>query len=360
MCGSVAPGLEQVDLSLEDIRTIFGPSLVSQLQGIDFCGSYGDPAMAPDLLAIVDHFRLGSPGSRLVIFSNGGLRAPAWWRELASVLGRPSRVVFGIDGIGDTNAVYRRNVVFDRVMANARAFIEAGGEAQWDFLVFKHNESQLAEAEALSREMGFAAFQPKRTGRFIRSLMEYVPELQGRSSIDSFPIYASDGTVADHLEPPVDRRLVHGSFIAVQSLGASVEGLARMMDRTPIACRVKRERSVFVGAQGYVFPCCQTYGSATLPDVYGREGPDTQLRDVIMANGGFRKINAREVGLRAAVESEMMARIEESWGACSVAEGKLRVCARVCGTELATFENQFWSPELVPGLRRRRHLRASS
>jgi hypothetical protein len=125
-----------------------------------------------------------------------------------------------------------------------------------------------------------------------------------------------------------------------------------MLDRTPIACRVKRERSVFVGAQGYVFPCCQTYTAATLPDVYGgRQGPDLQLRDLVVACGGFRQINALEVGLKAAIESETTRRIEQSWGRCSVREGRLKVCARVCGVELATFENQFWSPDLVPGPR---------
>ena len=54
--------------------------------------------------------------------------------------GPRGRVVFAIDGLQDTLGTYRRNVSFDKVIANASAFIAAGGRAEWDFLVFEHNE----------------------------------------------------------------------------------------------------------------------------------------------------------------------------------------------------------------------------
>lgn len=48
-------------------------------------------------------------------------------------------------------------------MANAQAFIDAGGYADWDYLIFKHNEHQIDEAIALSKKMGFGNFYPKKS-----------------------------------------------------------------------------------------------------------------------------------------------------------------------------------------------------
>ena len=50
-------------------------------------------------------------------------------------------------------------------MTNVKSFIQAGGEAHWEFLVFKHNEHQVEEARNLAREMGFKEFYLKKRRR---------------------------------------------------------------------------------------------------------------------------------------------------------------------------------------------------
>jgi hypothetical protein len=350
MCGSTSPGLQLADLSLADVRAIFPPEFAAKLEGVDFCGAYGDPVLAPDLLEIVAYFRAQSPGAKLIVYTNGGVRSPSWWADLAGAVGRPGRVIFGIDGVGETNGVYRRNVNYERVIANASAFIKAGGEAQWDFLVFRHNEHQLEEVRRLSRELGFAEFQPKKTGRFVRSVMEFVPELDGAPDAERFPVYSPQGDVVGQLEPPTDPAWRNSSAATIERIRTDQDGVTRMLDSTPIHCRALHTRSVYVGVQGYVFPCCQSYTAATLPQVYGRHPEaDTQLEQLIESLGGFDRINAHQVGLKGAVESDAMAAIERSWALRSLAEGRLKVCARVCGTVLGTFEKQFASAELVPG-----------
>ena len=47
-----------------------------------------------------------------------------------------------------------------------------GGIAQWDYIVFKHNEHQVEEARKLSKELGFFEFQIKKTSRFFKTLYE--------------------------------------------------------------------------------------------------------------------------------------------------------------------------------------------
>jgi hypothetical protein len=346
--GRTSPGLVQTSLTAAQIASLFPAEVAGRLRGVDFCGSYGEPVLTPDLLNIVSYFRVHSPTARLVIYSNGGVRSTRWWRKLAALLDRPGRVVFGFDGSDRTSSVYRRNVDFDKALANATAFIEAGGEAQWDFLVFRHNEHQVEAAENLSRQLGFVEFQAKKSGRFVRSAMEYVAELDGEHEIGSFPVHGPDGQVVGSLQPPANLRWRNGSTATVEKLMKDNHGLQRMLDLTPIACRAIEDSSVFLGAQGLVFPCCQTYTAATLPSVTQDSRNDTQLPELIESLGGFGTLNALQVGLRAAVESRTMAAIKESWDEASITEGRLKVCARVCG-KLETFRKQFSSEELVPG-----------
>jgi len=346
--GRTSPGLVQTSLTAEQIASIFPAEVAGGLRGVDFCGSYGEPVLAPALFDIVSYFREHSPTARLVIYSNGGVRSNRWWHELADRLGRPARVVFGFDGSDRVSSVYRRSVDFEKALSNATAFIKAGGEAQWDFLVFRHNEHQVDAAEELSRRLGFVDFQAKKSGRFVRSAMEYVAELDGEHDIESFPVHDPDGTVVGSLEPPALPRWRNASTATVEELMRDDRSLQQMLDLTPIACRAIEDSSIFVGAQGLVFPCCQTYTAATLPSVTRDPRNDTQLQELIESLGGFETLDALRVGLRAAVESPTMTAIKQSWDETSIAEGRLKVCARVCGA-LQTFKKQFSSEELVPG-----------
>ena len=72
---------------------------------------------------------------------------------------------FGIDGLEDTNHIYRRNVDWDRLQKNFRAYIKAGGDAGWQFIVFPWNEHQIEEARQRSLDEGFATFALVQTVR---------------------------------------------------------------------------------------------------------------------------------------------------------------------------------------------------
>ena len=63
--------------------------------------------------------------------------------------------------------MYRRRTDWKTVMRSAESFIEAGGHAEWDFLVFRHNEHQVEEARELAANMGFKNFFVRKTGRFL-------------------------------------------------------------------------------------------------------------------------------------------------------------------------------------------------
>ena len=43
-------------------------------------------------------------------------------------------------------------------MENSKAFIEAGGNAEWQFIIFDYNEHQVEEAKNIAFDMGFKNF----------------------------------------------------------------------------------------------------------------------------------------------------------------------------------------------------------
>ena len=148
--------------TLETIKNSIGPKVLSQLKRFYSCGVLGDGSMNPECLEIYEYVkRCGN--SHLSLNTNGGTRATDFWKELAKL---DVEVTFSIDGLEDTNHLYRRNVKWDRLMNNVEAFMSAGGEANWDFLIFKHNEHQIEQAEALSKKLGFIDFRKKYTTRW--------------------------------------------------------------------------------------------------------------------------------------------------------------------------------------------------
>ena len=150
------------ELSLADCKKMFDPAFIKQLNIMYMCGNYGDPMMAKDTLKIFKYFREHNSKMKLRMNTNAGARPAKWWVELAKTIGKRGRVVFSVDGLKDTNHLYRQHVKWNIVERSMKAYIGAGGIARWDYLVFKHNEHQVEEAKKLSQKLGFAGFQAKK------------------------------------------------------------------------------------------------------------------------------------------------------------------------------------------------------
>lgn len=158
---------ESVSLSLAKVKTLFDDDFIRQLDSMFMCGSYGDPAAAPETIDIFAHFRKVNDTMSLGIHSNGSLRTTQWWSDLGLLLSRSNDYCyFGIDGLADTNHIHRVNTSFSKLISNASAFIKSGGKAHWEFLVFEHNEHQVEEARKMSQELGFTGFRTKVSRRF--------------------------------------------------------------------------------------------------------------------------------------------------------------------------------------------------
>ena len=96
---------------MHKILQIIDMDQISQLHKMFMCGNYGDPAAGKYTLNIYREFRKLNPKIVLGMNTNGALRNTLWWEELSRTFNRPEDyVVFSIDGLEDTNHVYRKNV----------------------------------------------------------------------------------------------------------------------------------------------------------------------------------------------------------------------------------------------------------
>ncbi len=329
--GAVNPDLPLVELSLDDVRAILDPDFVGQLKRIYACGNYGDPIVARDCLPVFRYLREHGPRVNLDLHTNGSARRPAWWRELAEILrDGPHYLRYGIDGLEDTNHLYRRGTDWKTIMRGAEAFIAAGGRAEWDFLVFRHNEHQVEAARKLAEEMGFAAFFVRKTGRFV---------LPGElEPAERFDVRERDGSFAYWLEPPRNPEYLNPAYEDLPQLRANHGDYAHYLDDVEIRCKVAGAKGkIYLSAQGYVLPCCwlgAVYSEASTPE-------RRQFAELVDEFGGTAALDARERGLRAVVDGPLFQRaIPASWDLDSVAAGKLAICARTCGREYDPLDRQ--------------------
>ena len=160
-------------LDMRKILQVFDADQIAQLDKMFMCGNYGDPAAGRYTLNIYRTFRKLNASIVLGMNTNGGLRSPRWWQELGSIFNQAKDyVVFSIDGLEDTNHIYRRGVDWHRLIANAQAFVKAGGSAHWDMLVYRHNQHQAEQCQALAQSLGFSWFRAKVSRRGFNDVLQ--------------------------------------------------------------------------------------------------------------------------------------------------------------------------------------------
>ncbi len=149
--------------TLEFIKDKIGVDVIKRLNFFTSCGNFGDGAMNPECVEIYKWIKEINPNVKLLLHSNGGARNVKFWQDLAKI---GVKVTFAIDGLEDTNHMYRRNVKWDKLMQNVKAFLDAGGVATWEMLVFKHNEHQVEQCKELSQQLRFKDFNSKQSARW--------------------------------------------------------------------------------------------------------------------------------------------------------------------------------------------------
>jgi sulfatase maturation enzyme AslB (radical SAM superfamily) len=301
-------GYPITELRLADIQKIFQPWLIQQLKtqdplfpraAVDFNGNLGDFAMARDAKEIVQFF-VGHD-VRVEINTNGSLRQPEWWAALADSL---VEIGFALDGLADTHEIYRQDTDWHRIMANARAFIQAGGRAIWRFIPFDHNRHQEQACRDLAAQLGFFKFENIYDGR------------------DTGPVFDKKGQYVRYLGHNVTPHITPDIQPLLQShltwFDPKIYKTSKDTETLNLFCTHKRNREIYLAADGTVYPCCYL---GFYPKTMHHPG-NCQTRDMVQEN------NALEHDLEHCMA--WFDRVEESWSRPSVAQGRLYQCVNNC------------------------------
>lgn len=346
--GATNENLPLTELRLNDIKSMFPKSFISQLKQIYICGNYGDAIMARDTLEILKYFREVNPTIALGLHTNGSGRTSDWWRQLGALLQQEHDYCrFSIDGLENTNHLYRRQTNWSTIMNSVTNFIDGSGRAIWEFIPFAHNVHQVTQARSLAKELGFEAFQVIKTGRFINEdkkqahLHASFPVYNKDMSLD-YVIYPADETRPSHQKNLSIKKVKYGKKLSLS--GKKVSGLRpwtikksiwgkpklkkeHYFDNHIITCKAKRDKSIYVNPQGLVTPCCWTgYIYADRKNAYL-----DQMRG-LLHDVGLDAINCRKKPLKDIVESDWIQSIfPEGWEEKDPLKGKKLICAKYCG-----------------------------
>jgi MoaA/NifB/PqqE/SkfB family radical SAM enzyme len=296
-------GYPLTELSLDDVKRILPPEFLKQIKHVLFNGNLGDFGLAKDGVEIV-RYLVENKVPTINIYSNGSMRTPDWWAQLAL----PGvKVGFALDGLADTHSLYRQDTDWNTIIKNAQAYIAAGGEAIWRFIPFKHNQHQEETCRQLANELGFKYFNNIGDGR------------------NNGPVYTRTGDFSHWLGDPWDDTMKEPDIVnMVQShiTWYDVKTVRSSKDITPvnIGCNHIRNRELYIAANGEIYPCCYL---GYYPQTMHHPGNE-QLKPLVQRN------NAKEYSLEECIR--WFDQVEETWDKPSIAEGRLYTCVNTCGS----------------------------
>lgn len=342
--GFKIPGLVEEEFTLEKFKSAFSIEFLQQIKYILFCGDYGDAGTCKDLNKILKHIKDTNSNIAITLTTNGSVRTPEFWRETASILNPATDAVrWSIDGLEDTNHLYRKNTIWSKIIENVTAFIDAGGAAHWDYLIFGYNEHQIKEAESLSKKLGFKMFLKKKALGFI-SNGAGVSQIHTRDRNGVYE-YSIDAPSEENLNiinnksfkitPDIKNISLDDFYTEYNNYKKNIINNNypdHIVEETEVAidCAAVRRREIYVDASGGVHPCCYL-GHVSQEKATGY-GPIQYLL-WIKENIGLEKINCFSNNLEDIVDSDYFDKIKQTWDAHNIKNGKLLQCVRHCAVK---------------------------
>ena len=312
-------------------------------------GNFGDPIMYPHLMEVIKMYK--DAGVRQVTLStNGSAQTEEWWRELATVMKKPDKVIFAIDGLEDTNHLYRVNTKWSTIMRNAKAFIEEGGRARWDYIGFEHNEHQIEEAKQLAEDMGFMTFRYKKSNRYVIP-KDYSADpntpLEQETLVKKTEIKfvakqhvakaKKEAKTEDQKKQALETILAapkkqSNTSEKVEQVIKKHKTFENYVQSTEIECQTATDRSIFVDYKGHVWPCCWQghYYSGVGEDKGSQRRIDDRIDLETKYGKGFNDLNNNSI-FKILKSPYFSNDLVQSW---THGEQRLYICGKTCGKEL--------------------------
>jgi len=300
--GKLNPMLHLGDITLHDYERIASPAFYQKLERIIFCGNYGDAVASPTFDETIDFLR--EYNVCVSIHTNGSLRSKLWWTNLAKKLDHNCMVIFSIDGLEDTNHLYRVHSNYNKILTNAKAFIDAGGVARWNFIEFDHNIHQIDQAIEIARDLGFKIFNIKKTTRHVKN-KHYIENFERN-------VYDGDDKFKDILNK-------YGSW-------------KNYINQTKISCYSKENQMIYIDYDLNLWPCCWI-GSSLFYDSHTNIQQKQIFKLMERYGKGFNSLKHKTIK-QVLNHPWFKNDLEESWNNTMDDDNfKMIYCGRTCGHE---------------------------
>lgn len=154
--------VQKFDLDYHALDKFLDCEQGQKIDGFVLCGDYGDPIYYPQLFEFLDHFRATK---KFNLHTNGSHRNQEFWHRLAGTLNQNDRIIFGIDGLEDTNHIYRINSDWHSIMTAVDTMAKSSTQVTWQTIVFKYNYQHLEQIKEFATQKG-CKFTAEKTHRF--------------------------------------------------------------------------------------------------------------------------------------------------------------------------------------------------
>jgi MoaA/NifB/PqqE/SkfB family radical SAM enzyme len=299
---------EKQYISFDTFKKVITAEEFHSVHELEFCGTIDDPLMHPEFIEFLDYASSLGKKYNVMIHTNASLRNGDYWANLAHVLKKhhSHNVLFSIDGLEDTNYIYRQKTQWNKIMDNASAFISANGNASWQYLIFPWNQHQVEEAKQLSISMGFKSFMSR----------------HDRSHASSLGLEKINFIKKNKIE-----KNYNSTFESINKELENVVG-------NDISCNNLNKKMYFLAYDSRLWPCCFLHNGFFNMDPVKRNLLKKRLFDVYESNdwNDLSKRTVREVLNHEFYQNDLV----ESWKNQIHGYGKqdrIHRCTEVCNVK---------------------------
>lgn len=254
--GPVLPYVKNQELGL-DYFLMLGDEFCSGIRRWNFCGTKGDPSAAKDLYPILEYLLKCNPNAQLEVRTNGGAKQPEYWAKISKLFkGTNSFVVWSVDGLENTNHIYRKNVKWSKLWPNMMAYFKEGGPAWWEFLKFEHNMDELPIIEQICKKHNVRLLVKDPYGFVdvgggkLRTMPVY-DRITGKLLYSIKP-YNTTNIVDEHVEQVFIKDQRFKQFEDTDWKPLNLEFKCQVSSYGPN----KDKNEIYIDSDGVVYPCC--------------------------------------------------------------------------------------------------------
>ena len=192
------------------------------------CGNNGDPIYHSKFYLLCK--KLKEINCKLQITTNGSGKTKNWWTHLCKILSKTDTITFSIDGLADTNSIYRINSKWNTVIDAIKIVTAHGINTEWKFIPFKHNQHQIESVKKFSKELGIKRFEIEKSDRWWtkESQQKYMPE----------------------------EKYVNSSYKQQIAVTSETDQKTFIKQKCMTVLNGNPDRDLYIDSEGNFYPCC--------------------------------------------------------------------------------------------------------